>query len=303
MTGDLRSLAAPADAGTTERRTKSAQLRAVLADGHLVRAVGAHDGLGAKLVDRAGFEAVWASGFELSASHGLPDASLLSMTQHLDAAEVMDAVVRIPVIADCDTGFGGPLNVAHLMRSYERRGIAAICIEDKVFPKVNSFAATEHQLISTDDFASKIRSAKRVQQDPDTVLIARTEALIAGQGVNQALARARDYAAAGADAILVHSKSRTATQVLEFGARWDLDVPLVAVPTTYGDVHESDLLDAGFRIVIYANQGLRAAISNMITTLGELAKTGRGRAVEDRIASMSEVFDLQDMHLPFSETS
>jgi phosphoenolpyruvate phosphomutase len=303
MTGDLRSVVAPADTGTAERRTKAARLRALLADGHVVRAVGAHDGLGAKLVDRAGFEAVWASGFELSASHGLPDASLLTMTQYLDAAEVMDAAVGIPIIADCDTGFGGPLNVAHLMRSYERRGIAAICIEDKMFPKVNSFAAVEHPLISTEDFASKIRSAKLAQQNPDTVLIARTEALISGQGVDEALARARSYAAAGADAILVHSKRRTAAQVLEFGARWDLDLPLVAVPTTYGDVHESDLLDAGFRIVIYANHGLRAAISSMTTTLVELAKTGRGRAVEDRIASMPEVFELQGMHLPFSATS
>lgn len=303
MTDDLRSLVAPDGAGTTGRRTKAARLRWLLADGHLIRAVGAHDGLGAKLIDRAGFEAVWASGFELSASHGVPDASLLSMTQYLVAAEVMDAVIGIPVIADCDTGFGGPLNVAHLMRSYERHGIAAICIEDKTFPKINSFADAEHPLVPVEDFGAKIRSAKAAQQDPDTVLIARTEALIAGYDVDHALERARSYAAAGADAILVHSKSRTAGQVLEFGSRWDLDVPLVAVPTTYNDVHEGELLEAGFRIVIYANQGLRAAVRSMTTTLGELAKTGRGMAVEDQIASMPEVFELQNMHLPFSTIS
>lgn len=283
------------------RSTKAAALRDLLRGGHLVRAVGAHDGLGAKLVERAGFEAVWASGFELSASRGLPDADLLGMTQCLDAAETMDAAVGIPILADCDTGFGGPLNVAHLVRSYERRGIAAVCIEDKLFPKVNSFAATEHVLVSTEEFVSKIVSAGRAREDPDTVIVARTEALIAGYSLDEALARARSYAGAGADAIVVHSRSRAPGQVLEFAERWDLEVPLVAIPTTYGDVHEEELWDAGFRVVIYANHGLRAAISGMTSVLDELAKTGRGRAVEDRIASMAEVFELQEMQLPFAD--
>ena len=125
---------------TQASASKAAHLRALLAGTSVVRAVGAHNGLTAKLVERAGFEAVWASSFEISASHGLPDASLVTMTQHLDATTAMDAVTDIPVIADCDTGFGGPLNVAYAMRCYERVGIAALCIEDKLFPKMNSFA-------------------------------------------------------------------------------------------------------------------------------------------------------------------
>lgn len=273
--------------------SKSALLRTQLRGPSPVRAIGAHDGLTAKLAERAGFEAVWASSLELSASHGVPDASLLSMTQYLDAAEVIDAAVGLPVLADCDTGFGGPLNVAHTVRRYERRGIAGICIEDKVFPKINSFAEGAQDLVTPEEFALKIKFGKEAQQDPDFVLVARTEALICGLTVDAALHRAWVYAAAGADAVLVHSKSERPDEVLEFGARWDLSLPLVAVPTTYNTVHEQELYDAGYRVVIYANQGLRAAINGVSAMLSELARARRGQAVEDQIATLSEVFELQ----------
>jgi phosphoenolpyruvate phosphomutase len=280
--------------------SKAARLRALLRGPRLVRAVGAHDGLTAKLAERADFEAVWASGFELSASYGVPDASLLTMNQMLDAAEVMDAATSLPVIADCDTGFGGPLNVAHTVRSYVRRGIASICIEDKVFPKLNSFAAAEHELVPVEEFVLKIKAGKAAQPNDDFVLIARTEALIAGQDVDEALDRARTYADAGADAILVHSKSRQPGQVLDFAGKWDLDTPLVAVPTTYDDVHEDDLRQAGYSVVIYANHGLRAAIRGISAALSRLAAEGRAGALAEHVVSMSEVFDLQSMSARFA---
>ncbi|MFI6444115.1 isocitrate lyase/phosphoenolpyruvate mutase family protein [Kitasatospora sp. NPDC050543] len=274
---------------------KAQALRALLRGPSPVRAVGAHDGLSAKLVQQAGFEAVWASSFEISASHGLPDASLVTMTQYLDAATAMDAVTDVPVIADCDTGFGGPMNVAYAVKRYARIGIAAMCIEDKLFPKINSFAADGQDLLPAEDFALKIKTGKEAQPDPDMLLIARTEALIAGAGMEEALDRGRLYAAAGADAVLVHSKSRRPDEVLEFASRWDVDVPLVAVPTTYDSVTEDELYQAGYRVVIYANQGLRAAVRGAQEVLRELNTAGNARAVGERIAPMSEVFALQGM--------
>jgi phosphoenolpyruvate phosphomutase len=278
---------------------KAQRLRDLLAGPSIARAVGAHNGLTARLAEHSGFESIWASGFEISASYAVPDASLLSMTQLLDAAEAMDAAADLPVIADCDTGFGGPLNVAHTVRCYERRGIAAICVEDKVFPKLNSFAATTHELVPAAEFAGKIRAGKAAQTGDAFLLIARTEALVAGLSVSEALRRAHAYCAAGADAILVHSKSRDAGQVLEFAACWDEGVPLIAVPTTYGGVQEKELQEAGFSMVIYANQGIRAAIRSVSAVLAVLADAGRAHAVEDQVASMSEVFALQGMTIPF----
>ncbi|MBP2054497.1 phosphoenolpyruvate phosphomutase [Streptomyces griseochromogenes] len=279
--------------------SKAARLRALLEGTSVVRAVGAHDGLSAKLVQRAGFEAVWASSFEISASHGLPDASLVTMTQYLDAAIAMDAVTDIPVIADCDTGFGGPMNAAYAMQRYERAGISALCIEDKLFPKINSFADAAQDLLPAEDFALKIKNAKEMQSDPDTVLIARTEALIAGRPVAEALERAHVYVAAGADAVLVHSKSRRPEEVLEFASRWESPVPLVAVPTTYNTVTEGELYDAGYRLVIYANQGLRAAVKGMQEVLQDLGGADRAAEIEERIAPMAEVFALQGMPSTF----
>jgi phosphoenolpyruvate phosphomutase len=275
--------------------SKASILRRLLSGDSIARAIGAHNGLTARLGERAGFEAVWASGFEISASYALPDASILSMTQFLDAADAMNAATALPVIADCDTGFGGPPNVAHAVRSYEGRGIAGICIEDKLFPKLNSFAAGAQELLPIPDFARKLAAAKRAQSADDFVLIARTEALVVGLDLDEALRRAEAYREAGADAILIHSKSRDARQVLEFAGRWRWDTPLVAVPTSYADVHEDELRRAGFALVIYANQGLRAAIRAVTTALSAVASAGYGAVVDDQIVSMDDVFDLQGM--------
>jgi phosphoenolpyruvate phosphomutase len=274
---------------------KRSRLRDLLRRPAVARAVGAHDGLTARLVEEAGFEAVWVSSFELSASRGLPDAGLVTMSEYLDVAENIDASVTIPVIADCDTGFGGPQNVACAVRRYERRGIAGICVEDKVFPKINSYAAAPQILVATKDFTEKIAAAKQEQSDPQFVFIARTEAFIAGLGVSEALERAHAYAAAGADAILVHSKSNRPDQVFEFAAQWDGSVPLVAVPTSYASVDEQALTAHGFGLVIYANHTLRAAVHAVRDVLAELDRAGQASAVDPQIAGMAEIFALQGM--------
>ncbi len=254
---------------------------------------GAHDGLSAILVREAGFDAVWASGFEISASHGVPDANILSVSDNLRAAAQMVEAAGIPVIADCDNGYGNAINVIHMARAYEREGIAAICIEDNVFPKRCSFyAGVRRELADPDEHAGKIKACLDVRSSEDFLVIARTEALIADWGLDEALKRGNTYADAGADMILVHSKSSEPSSVLEFARRWDRDVPLVCVPTIYNATPLATLGEAGYRVVIFANQGLRSAIKAMRLALGRIVEHGRASSVEDLVVPLGDVYEL-----------
>ncbi|WDZ85839.1 isocitrate lyase/phosphoenolpyruvate mutase family protein [Micromonospora cathayae] len=258
----------------------------------LVRVAGANSALAGVLAEQAGFNAVWASSLEISAMRCLPDASILGMSEYLRAAADMQKALRVPVVADCDTGFGNNLNVAHMIMEYEDAGITAVCVEDKTYPKMNSFAGTDHSLLSTREFAGKIAVAKS-QQRSDMFLIARTEALIAGGTVDEALRRCRAYADAGADAVLVHSKKPTNDQIVEFLGRWDVDLPVVIVPTTYHAWDAEDAYKLGASVIIYANHGLRTMISSLRATYAEILAAGQTTGLEDRIASVSEIFALQ----------
>ena len=270
-------------------------LASLFGKGELVRAAGAHCALTASLVERAGFDAVWASSFEISAARCLPDASLLTMTEFLQAATQMQESCGIPVVADVDTGFGGTMNVAHMVREYERQGITGICIEDKVFPKMNSFVATAHPLLEVSQFCRKLEVAKSVQRTANFHVIARTEALIAGHSVSEAMDRCHRYAEAGADSVLVHSKARSKDQVVDFLSRWDGRVPLVVVPTTYPDWNAVDAHRAGVGMIIYANHALRAMVRAVTETLATIRRCGTSAPVENHIASMAEVFALQHL--------
>jgi phosphoenolpyruvate phosphomutase len=271
----------------------TAQLRALLQRPGPALVLGAHDALSAKLAEEAGFDAIWASGFGISAVNALPDANILTMSETLDAVRRMSNAVRIPVIGDCDNGFGNAINVMRTVAEYERAGVAGICIEDNIFPKRCSFyAGVRRELVPTDEHVRKIHAAKAAQSDPDFVVIARTEAFIAGWGTQEALKRARAYAEAGADAILVHSKSSTFDELRDFTAAWDGRCPLVAVPTTYADVTAADLAAAGFKLVIFANQALRAAVKGMRQALVTLKSEGRPAAVDGDIASLPEIYEL-----------
>jgi phosphoenolpyruvate phosphomutase len=253
-------------------------------------AAGAHDALSAALAERAGFDAVWASGFGLSAVHGVPDASILTLTETVAAVRRIVAAVSIPVIADCDSGFGNAINVMRTVGEFERAGAAGICIEDNAFPKRCSlYAGVRRDLVPLKEHAGKIEAATAARRDPGFVVIARTEALIAGLGLDEALGRARAYAEAGADAVLVHSRAPDFDEVRAFAAAWDRDVPLVAVPTTYPTVGTADLEAAGFRMAIFANQALRAAVVAMRETLADIRRSGRAAGVEGRIATLEEV--------------
>jgi phosphoenolpyruvate phosphomutase len=280
---------------TRSTLTPSAALRRLLASPGPIVLAGAHDGLSAKLVEEAGFHGVWASGFEISASHGVPDASILTMTETLEATRIMCAATSLPVVADCDTGFGNAINAARTVQAFEAAGAAGLCIEDNIYPKRCSFyPGVKRLLADVDEQALKVRAAVDAGSR-DFVVIARTEALIAGWGLEEALRRGRAYADAGADAILIHSSQSTVDDVARFAEEWDRLTPLVCVPTTYHTATVDELARIGFKIVIFANQGLRASIRAVQLALRALRQAGSASAIDDRIVPLAEVYRLVNL--------
>ena len=275
---------------------QSGQLRKRFSEPGVIRLIGAHNALGARIAERVGFDGVWSSGLEISTSHAVPDADILTMSEYLAAAERMSSAVSIPVVADCDTGFGNSNNVINMVRRFEAARVAAVCIEDKLFPKVNSFVPGRQELAPIAEFVGKIMAAKNAQRHPDFMVIARIEALIAGWGIDEALKRADAYKRAGADAILIHSKSRAPNEIFQFLQQWENRLPVAIVPTTYYSVSLQEWERAGVKLVIYANHGLRSAIRSMTETYRKILQTGSTATIEDDIAPMKEVFELQGMN-------
>ena len=263
----------------------------------LVRIVGAHDGLTAKLIGESGFDGVWASGLEISASYGIPDANILTMSEYLERAIEMNEATSLPVIADCDTGYGNVNNVIHLVEKYEKAGIAAVCIEDKIFPKVNSFVEGRQELADIDEFCGKLSAVKNTQKNKDFMVIARIEALIAGWGMKEALKRANAYVESGADAILIHSKKKDKQEILEFCKKFKKKIPIVVVPTTYPNFNEREMPKLGIKLVIYANHVLRSSIKAVTETLEILNKKKQLSSIENRIVPLKRVFELQGMNI------
>ena len=258
---------------------------------------GAFDAMSAKLVEINGFDAIWAGSFAISATHALPDASIMTMTEFLAVANNMTESCKIPVIADCDTGFGGPSNVSHMIKKYENSGIAGVSIEDKIFPKQNSLLeGGKQELISQKEFVAKIIAAREAKQNQDFMIIARTEALIAEMGMDEALKRAQAYEDAGANAILIHSKKSSPDEVFEFSDKWNGNVPLVVVPTSYPSVGIDELIQHKIKMVIYANQSLRVAYTAMSRVLKEICQVNKLTEVNEEMTSMEKIFHLQEMY-------
>jgi phosphoenolpyruvate phosphomutase len=277
--------------------SKRQAFRDALAAPAPVVAVGAHDALTAQLVESYGFDAVWISGFGVATmAHALPDLNLTTMTESLDAAVRMDRATELPVVADCDNGFGGLTNVVRTVVEYERAGIAAICVEDNLFPKRNSLFTGEskRELIPLEEQARRIRAAKAAQRTDTFTFIARVEALIAGHGVEEACRRADAYVEAGADAILIHSRDKTLGEIEGFLGQWSGvgEVPLVAVPTLFPDFTAEELHEKGFQMIILANQPMRAAVQAIEDTLETLRRERKAAAVDPHIAPVDHIFDL-----------
>ncbi|TSE03654.1 phosphonopyruvate hydrolase [Mesorhizobium intechi] len=279
--------------------TGAERLRARMAEQRPVHIISAHSPLSAILAEEAGFDGIWASGFELSALYGLPDVSLISMAQHLDMVRAMVDQSSLPIVADIDTGFGNAINVIHAVRQYERAGAAAVVIEDKVFPKVTSLIADGRQeLVRMEEFVGKVRASVATRSDPNFLVIARTEALIAGLGEAEALARAAAYEAAGADMILIHSKQKTPDEVESFVRAWDGNAPVVIVPTAYPQMNEPRIRALEkIGMVIYANHAIRAAVTAMKDVFARIRADGGIHHIDRDIVPVEEIFRLQKMEV------
>lgn len=274
---------------------KTTQLKQMLQSDQTEFIMEAHNGLSARIVEEAGFKGIWGSGLTLSASLGVRDNNEASWTQVLDMMEFMSDATTIPILLDADTGYGNFNNVRRLVRKLEQINIAGMCIEDKLFPKTNSFINSEAQpLADMEEFAAKIRAAKDTQQDSDFCVVARVEALIAGWELEEALKRAEAYHLAGADAILMHSKLKTADQILAFLREWQNRCPVVIVPTTYYNTPTSTYEGAGVSLVIWANHLLRAAIKAMQQTAAQIYQERSISSIESQVVTVKEIFRLQN---------
>ena len=277
-----------------KRPGKCTQLRQLLSSPDLEFIMEAHNGISARIVEETGFRGIWASGLAISAQFGVRDSNEASWTQVVDMLEFMSDVTNIPILLDGDTGYGNFNNMRRLVKKLEQRKIAGVCIEDKQFPKINSFINGERQpLANIGEFCGKIKAGKDSQQDPDFCIIARIEALIAGWGLSEALRRAEAYHESGADGILIHSKLSRANEIIEFAREWAGRTPIIIVPTTYYSTPTEVFREAGISMVIWANHMLRAAVAAMEKTGREILESESVANIEDNIATVKHIFALQ----------
>ncbi len=250
----------------------------------------AHSGMSAKIVEEAGFKGIWGSGLSISGSLGVRDNNEASWTQVLDVLEFMSDATTIPILMDGDTGYGNFNNMRRLVKKLEQRGIAGVCIEDKIFPKTNSFLRVETQpLADIDEFCGKIKAGKDIQADDDFVIIARVEAFIAGWGLNEALKHAEAHRQAGADAILPN-----ASEVFNFMKEWENHAPIVIVPTKYYTTPTDEFRRRNISLAIWANHTFRGSIHKMQEITQQIFQEQNLLTVEDSIVPIKEIFRLQD---------
>jgi phosphoenolpyruvate phosphomutase len=271
---------------------KSAKLKSLISNNQLSFFMEAHNALSARIAEESGFEALWASGLSIAASLGMSDRNEASWTQVLDVVDFMLDHTDVPILVDGDTGFGNFNNVRRLVRRLSQRGAAGICLEDKLFPKVNSFIGAGQELAHVGEFCSKLRAAKDSQQDPDFCVVARIEALVSGRPMDEALERADAYCEAGADAILIHSKKSDGQEILDFCKHWGRRCPIIIVPTKYYKTPTSAFREAGVSCVIWANHSLRASISAIRDITRKIRDQETVSQIEHEIASLDDVFRL-----------
>lgn len=274
---------------------KTTQLRNLINSGQLEFIMEAHNALSAKIVEETGFKGIWASGLCMSAALGVRDNNEASWTQVLDVLEFMSDSTTVPILLDGDTGYGNFNNARRLVKKLEQRNIAGVCIEDKVFPKTNSFINSETQpLAEIDEFCGKIKAMKDTQSDRDFVVVSRVEAFIAGWGLEEALKRAEAYRKAGTDAVLIHSKRSDLNEIAAFMKEWGSRLPVIVVPTKYYTVPTDQIRKLGISMAIWANYNLRSAIQSMQKTSKQIFQDEGIMNAEKEVAALEEVFRLQD---------
>ncbi len=281
------------------------RLKRLLSAKSLVRVLEVHNGISALIAQKTTikrgtitreFDGFWISSLTDSTAKGKPDIELVDFTSRLNTINNILEVTSKPIIFDGDTG-GLPEHFSYLVRTLERIGVSAVIIEDKKGLKKNSlFGTTVPQTQdSIGNFAKKINVGKYAQITDDFMIIARIESLILKRGMTDALKRAEAYIKAGADAIMIHSKSQTADEILDFCKEYNnfkVKRPLVVVPTTYNKIKEEELRDAGVNIVIYANHMLRSAYPAMVKTAESILKNHRSLEAEKYCMPIGEIINL-----------
>ena len=274
---------------------KTSQLKQIIRSDSLEFLLEAHNGISAKIAEEAGFKGIWGSGLAISASLGVRDNNEASWTQVLEILEFMSDATSIPILLDGDTGYGNFNNMRRLVKKLEQRGVGGVCIEDKIFPKTNSFLRGDQQpLADIEEFSGKIKAGKDNQSDDDFVIVARVEAFIAGWGLKEALKRAEAYRQAGADAILIHSKLNNSREIFSFLNEWDNRAPVVLVPTKYYTTPTDDFRKHNVSVVIWANHLIRGAVEKMQKIAGQIYAEENLLSVEDKVVPVKELFRLQD---------
>lgn len=272
-------------------RGPGARLRELMRNPAVFPLLGVHDGLSARIGADCGFPALWASGLGMSTALGVRDCEEASWTELIQVVEHVTAATDVPVLVDGDTGHGNFNTARRFACRAERARAAGICLEDKASPKMNSFIGDAHALAPIAEMCGKIAACRDAVTDPDFVIVARVEALIAGAGMDVALERATAYKAAGADAIFIHSRQSTVAEIAKFCADWDDRLPLIVAPTTYHTTPMSQFQSLGISGVIWANQALRAATAAMRRACLVLRENGP-TGLDDSISTLKEIFTL-----------
>jgi methylisocitrate lyase len=270
---------------------RTTRLRQLLREPGILMAAGAHDAFTARLIEQAGFSACYMTGSgTVAAVLGMPDVGLITMTEMVENARRIARATSIPVISDADQGYGNAINVMRTVREYEAAGVAGIHLEDQIFPKKCGHMEGK-EVIPLDEMVGKIRAACAAREDPDFVIIARTDSR-AVEGVETAIRRANAYAEAGAD--LVFPEAPQSREELARFAR-EIGAPVMANMTEFGKtplVPAAELAEMGFRLVIYPVTALRVAHRAVRELLAEIKQTGSQEAFLDRMAHRLEMYEL-----------
>ncbi|MGL5824815.1 MAG: phosphoenolpyruvate mutase [Nocardioides sp.] len=274
--------------------TAGATLRQLLDNPELCQLMGAHDGMSARIAATAGFPALWASGLCISTALGLRDCDEATWTELLAVVATMVETTCVPILVDGDTGYGNFNTARRFAQHAERIGAAGVCFEDKVFPKMNSFVGNGHALAPIAEYCGKIQACKEAQHDDGFVVVARTEAMIAGLGVEEAVRRAHHYVDAGADAVFVHSRQSAPGEIIAFMDRWDTRVPVLIAPTTFHRVPVPEFRRLGIGAVIWANHPMRVAFDAMSRLCDQVLADDGIHGVEGALAGLHDVFSLYE---------
>ena len=257
----------------------------------------AHSGLSGLVTEKLDFDFIWESSLTDSASKGLPDASIVGNESRIHTIDEILNVTTKPMIVDGDTG-GDEDNFRFLIKRLENQGVSAVIVEDKIFPKRNSFGGTVGAGMEDPNiFSKKLEVGMKTKSTNDFLIIARLESLIAGLGMNETMMRAEKYINAGVDGIMIHSKLKEPSEVLEFIPKFEKLCTklgkrpyLIAVPTTYNTISDDELINSGVDIIIHANHLLRSAYKSMLETASLISNSRRSYESDSDIASVKEIF-------------